>query len=258
MTEEQLLQKNERLGLDCFIAAAIITGVVGVAGSVASGVASSSASHTAADAATSAADLQEKQFQQTQQNQQPYMDAGKTALGTIQNDQATGTGFAAPFNPQTYINTPGYQFQQQQGENAIQSSAAATGGTLNGGTLKALDQYTTGLANSTYGDAYNRYLATSQQQYGQLFNVAQLGENATSTTGQQGAQAATTAGGYINQAGQDTAAGQLGVGTAVNSGLSNLGLLAYAGSQSGYGPAKPTTTGSDPYGSPGYAPGYGG
>ena len=124
------------------------------------------------------------------------MQAGQNALNTIGQDQANGTGFATPFNPSTYIDTPGYQFQLQQGNNAIQSSAAATGGALNGGTLKALDQYTTGLANTTYGQAYNQYLQNSAQQYNQLYGVASLGENATATTGQQGAAAANATGNF--------------------------------------------------------------
>jgi hypothetical protein len=251
VTEEQLLQKHERMGLDCYIAAATFAGL-GLAGAVTSGVASSKAGGQVASAANNAATLQQQQYQQTLQNQQPYMQAGQTALGTIQSDQASGTGFAAPFNPQTYIDTPGYQFQQQQGANAINSSAAATGGTLNGGTLKALDQYTTGLANSTYGQAYNQYLATSQQQYGQLFNVAQLGENATATTGQQGAAAANASGNYMTQAGNASAAGTLGVGNAVNSGLSNLGTVAYGGylsqqGTSGYS-TPPSPEGAQNYG----------
>ena len=107
MTEEQLLQKHDRMGLDCFIAAAAIAGAVGVAGSISSGIASSSAAGDAANAATNAANLQEQQYQQTLQNQQPFMNAGTSALATIGQDQANGTGFAASFNPQTYIDTPG-------------------------------------------------------------------------------------------------------------------------------------------------------
>jgi hypothetical protein len=239
VTEEKLIQKHEFMGLDCYIAAAVITGIVGVAGSVASGVSSSNAANAQTNAANQAANLQEQQFNTTQQEQAPYRAAGTGALNTITGDQATNTGFAAPFNFQA---DPGYQFQLQQGQQAINNSASATGGVLNGGTLKALDQYTTGLANTTYGDAYNRYLANSNQQYSQLMGVASLGENATQSTANAGATAANNAGNYLTQAGNATAAGDIGVGNSVNSGLSSLGLLGLAGyanqqSASSYNPA---------------------
>lgn len=223
MTEELLLQKHERMGMDCYIAAALITtAAVGVAGSVGSGIASSVAAGDQESAANNATALQEQEYQQNSQNQQPYMQAGQSALSTIGQDEANGTGFAAAFNPSTYIDTPGYQFQMQQGQNAINNSAAATGGVLNGGTLQALDQYTTGLANTTYGQAYNQYLQNSQQQYNQLYGVAGLGENATSSLGAQGTQSANNAGNYTTQAGNAAAAGTVGVANAASTGLSSI------------------------------------
>lgn len=217
MTEEQALQKHDNMltGGDLFIAAAAI----GAVGSVVGGIAGKMGADSQADAAAKAAQIQQQQYQQNRTDQMPYMNAGTSALGTIQSDEANGTGFAAAFNPSTYIDSQGYNFQNQQGTNAINSSAAATGGTLNGGTLKALAQYTSGLANSTYGDAYNRYMSTSQQQYGQLFNVAQLGENATSTLGNQGVTSANNQGNYLTQQGNAQAAGDVAVGNGINGAL---------------------------------------
>jgi hypothetical protein len=240
--EDRLQRKHEALGQDCFVAAAIVAGVVGVAGSISSGIASSNAAGAQTNAANNAASIQQQQFEQNQTNQAPFIGAGQNALQTIGQDQTNQTGFATPFNPQTYIDTPGYQFQQQQGANAINSSAAATGGVLNGGTLKALDQYTTGLANSTYSTAYNQYLQNANQQYNQLFGVAQLGEQGAGTLGAQGTQSAAIQGNDIMQAGNATAAGDIGVGNAINSGLSSAGLLglaANASSQSGYSTPQP-------------------
>lgn len=250
MTEEQSLQKYENMltGGDLFVAAAVIGGI-GVAGSVVSGISSSKAAGAQASAAQAAADGEKAQYQQNRTDQQPYMNSGTHALDTINNDLSTGTGFAAPFSLSNFMSSPGYQFQLQQGQNAVNSSAAATGGTLNGGTLKALQQYTSGLANSTYGDAYNRYLSTSQQQYGQLFNLANLGEQATSTLGNQGVQTAQAAGNDLTQVGNAKAAGDIGVGNAINSGLSSVGAVlgsnAIKSSQSGYsGTYNPTQTSS--------------
>jgi hypothetical protein len=235
VTEERCLEKNERMGLDCFVAVAI--GGSALIGGVTSAVGSHEAASAQTNAADQAAAIQQQQYAQNSANQQPDIAAGHTALNTIGQDQANGTGFAASFTPQNYINTPGYQFQQQQGENAVNSSAAATGGVLNGGSLKALDQYTTGLANSTYSQAYQNYLAGSAQSYSQLYGVASLGENAAASLGAQGVTSTNNQGNYLTQAGNAQAAGDVGVANGINSavsGASTLGYLANQSSQSGY------------------------
>ena len=61
--------------------------------------------------------------------------------------------------------SPGYQFQLQQGLNSIQNSAAAGGGALSGATLKAMQQYGTGLAAQDYQNVFNNYM--KQQGMGQ-------------------------------------------------------------------------------------------
>lgn len=55
--------------------------------------------------------------------------------------------------------TPGYQFAFEQGQRAIQNSAASRGTLLTGGTLKALERFGTGLADQTYDNAWRRYLS---------------------------------------------------------------------------------------------------
>lgn len=55
-------------------------------------------------------------------------------------------------------NTPGYQFQLQQGNNAINAKAAATGSLDSGNTLLALSNYNQGLAGTTYQNAVNNLM----------------------------------------------------------------------------------------------------
>lgn len=86
-----------------------------------------------------------------------------------------GSGtFTAPTLEQAQ-NSPGYQFALQQGEKAIQNSAAARGTLLTGGTLKALENFGVGLGDNTYGEAFNRALQTHQTNVGDLYNLASLG-----------------------------------------------------------------------------------
>lgn len=75
----------------------------------------------------------------------------------------------------------GYQFRQQQGEQAINRSAAARGGRASGATLKALAEYNSGLASQEYAAANDRamqrnaqQMALLGQQYGAAGNVDQM------------------------------------------------------------------------------------
>jgi hypothetical protein len=71
----------------------------------------------------------------------------------------------AAFN--TYLNSTGYQFNRQQGLDAVNQSKASQGLFNSGSTLQALDNYATGEANQ-YG----------QQYAGDLAGVANTGEGA--------------------------------------------------------------------------------
>ncbi len=81
-----------------------------------------------------------------------------------------------------FQNSPGYQFARDQGLQGIERSAAAKGTLLTGGTLKRLAQYGTGLADQTYGDAFQRALNTLKTQYDDLYNLANLGLDASKST----------------------------------------------------------------------------
>lgn len=97
---------------------------------------------------------------------QPYMDAGKQALSPLES--AYGNLLSNPGGVmnqigQGYHQSPGYQFQMQQGMNASNNAAAAGG---MAGTPMAQyngSQFATGLANQDY---YN-YLSKALGMYGQ-------------------------------------------------------------------------------------------
>lgn len=90
--------------------------------------------------------------------------------GTMQKFQdggaGSGWGFGSgtqPYKPFTlgdFVSSPGYQWQLNQGLNAIQKGAAARGTLLTGGTQKALEQYGQGLASQDYNNFFNRELQT--------------------------------------------------------------------------------------------------
>lgn len=105
--------------------------------------------------------------------------------------------------------TPGYQFQLQQGTQAVNNALAARGlGGLSGSLGKGLAKYVTGLADSTY-----------QQQLGNYMDLAKLGENASVQTGTAGTTAAGNAGQAVTNAGTAAAGGQVGVANAISGGI---------------------------------------
>jgi hypothetical protein len=62
-------------------------------------------------------------------------------------------------------NDPGYQFRLEQGQHALESSAAAKGLLRTGGTLKDLMEYGQNFATQTYTDVFNRALSAYDRQY---------------------------------------------------------------------------------------------
>lgn len=263
------------------------------AGAIGSGVAASTQAGAAeqgqnlqATEAQNALNFQEQEFQTQQQNEAPYVQAGGGAItslsqllngtpGTTTNGVQEGNGgllepwtgqFSAP-TAQQAEQTPGYQFTLGQGEQALQNSAAASGGLLTGGTLKGTTNYAEGLADTTYQQTYQNALQQYQTAYQQFQNnqsntfnrlsgVAGTGQQATATLGNQGQAAASNVGNInlttgaqqgqqINNAGAATASGYTGVANALTGGASNIaGALTLqqilagqqgAGGVSGYG-----------------------
>ncbi len=79
----------------------------------------------------------------------------------------------APFVPpefqrptlQDAQNEPGFQFRQQQGNDALERSAAARGVLRTGGTLKDIVEYNQLFASQEYGHVFNRALGAYDRSY---------------------------------------------------------------------------------------------
>lgn len=164
------------------------------------------------------------QEQQGLQNYSPYLNLGQGASSTLSNLIGTpGQGLLTPWT-QTFQaptaeqarQTPGYQFQLQQGLDAMQNSAAGRGGLLSGRTLADLNNYAQGTADSSYNDTFNRSLTQYQQAY-QAFqqNQANTYQRLMGATG-IGLQGAQGAGNLISGIGGDIASlmGQQGAARA--------------------------------------------
>jgi hypothetical protein len=207
------------------VAAAVIGGAVIGAG------ASMYAGSKEAGAASAATGAQQGMYNQTVSNESPFLTAGAQAtgklsdlLGTSGNTGATGYGsLTQPFTEQDYLDNqdPGYQFQLQQGQQALQNSQAADGGVLSGAALKGLINYNQGVASTGYQNAWNRWNQQQTNTVARLGSLAQLGQAAGSN---QASGASTFAGGISNTItgeGNAEAAGAVGASNAVSSGVNN-------------------------------------
>src|SRR5262245_29421371 len=157
----------------------------------------------------------------------PYMAAGGESLSTLSQ---LANAPEAQFNFQFSQDDPSYQWRLQQGQEALQKSAAMRGGLQGGGTLKALTNYAQGAASQEYQNAFNRSLSTfnanqqsRQQRLNTLSNLAGLGYSAAGRAGSNliggaeyggtlGYNAASRGGDWRNQAALQE--GEWGIGSA--------------------------------------------
>jgi hypothetical protein len=192
---------------------------LGVAG-VASAGANLIGSQTQANAATTAANMQEQQYNQTRSDLMPYNQAGQTATNML-TQQLPSLTAPITMDEATLRQTPGYQFNLNQGLQSTQNSAAARGLGSSGAALKGAATYATGLADSTYQNQFNNANTNKQNAYNMLSGVSQLGENAAAQTGSIGANLTTGAANSLTQAGTASAAGLTGASNALTNSMNS-------------------------------------
>lgn len=177
--------------------------------------ASKKAASTQADAANRAADLQMQQFERQVELQEPWRQAGITALNKL---TPLATEYT-PFGMDQFQQDPGYAFRMQEGMKALERSAAARGGLLSGGMLKGAQQYGQGLASQEYMNAFNRYQAERNARLNPLQSLAGVGQTATNQLGQAGQTMAGNVGQALGAAAQARASGYVGGANALSQGL---------------------------------------
>lgn len=208
--------------------AAAVVGAATVAGSMYSSKQAGKAAKTQAASADRASEIQQANFEQTREDLMPYKQAGDTALGQLMGQMTPDGYFNQTYTGQDIYSDPSYQFRLQQGQDAIQSSAAAQGGLLSGATLKALQGYGQDMASQEYSNAYNRFNADQTNRYNRLSNLVGIGQNAAAQVGNAGAQTAQAVANNTMAGANALAAGQIGRANAWTDGAQQLGSLATA------------------------------
>lgn len=223
--------------------AAAAAAVGTIAASAISADAAGSAADKQANAAKDANSTQLYMYNTTRDDQAPWRQTGGAAVNAlgqwygIGGTSQQGTGSSAqvrPGNAPDLTKLPGYQFQFQQGQTAVERNLAARGLLNSGAAGKALEQYGQGVA-SDY----------STQYVNGLQSLAGLGQTSAQATGAAGANAANQIGANQIYAGNAAASGAVGQANAINSGLSGLvglyGQYSANRNQNTYGNVTPYT-----------------
>jgi hypothetical protein len=169
-----------------------------------------------AKAAQDAINLQREIYGQQRADQAPWLQAGMTSLGDLaklQND------------PSSINQSAAYQFRMQQGQQALERSAAARGGLMSGGFMKGLDRYSQGLASDEYGNQWNR-----------LLGIAQMGQGSGQSLGNMGSHYADSSSNLYGALGNANAAGISGMYGGAAGAVRSAGNLAALGMGGAFSP----------------------
>jgi len=207
----------------------IIPAAVSLFGANKQASAAKSAAATTAAATDQATQLQREMYQQTREDQAPYRTAGYNALAEMQRTAGNVPG-AFSFTNQEMYQDPGYAFRLSEGQKALDRSAAARGGLISGGALKAATRFGQDMGSQEYQNAYNRALTgyntgvTSENQlYNRQAGLAGIGQTSANLVNAAGQTYGTNVGNaLINQGVNAGNAGMVGA-NAWNSALSGIG-----------------------------------
>lgn len=167
----------------------------------------------------------------------PYSGTGQAvgnmvtgAAGGYQAGGAAGTAglqqqASSNVDPSQFYN-PGMAFSIQQGQRAMQGSAAARGGVINSGAMKDISSYITGAASQNYNQAAGLAMEQKQQQIGANTSLLQggltAGNQLTSMYG-AGENAAANAATLQENASGNMAGGAAAAGNAQGQGTASGG-----------------------------------
>jgi len=169
------------------------------------------AANKAADAQKKAAKMgikeQRRQFDKVNKLLKPYRKAGLKGLDSMMDLMGLSGGKAQAEAIQSVKNSAMFGQMARLGEQGIMANASATGGLRSGTAQRALAQYRPMLLNSLV-----------QQRYGQLANLATMGQSSAAMTG----TAAQRMGDVVTQLHADRGAATAGAYLATGQAIGNL------------------------------------
>ncbi len=180
-------------------------------GSSSASDAQTDAAKIAAQSTNTASDTIWKMYQQTRADLLPSMKSGNKARSQVENMLAKGF---------QYKESPMYQFEVKQGQNALAKAYNAQGALGSGAYPRANAAYVTGLAGKDYYDQANLWLNT---QINPRLSLADSGQVATQTAGSFGANAADQVGANTMSGANALASGRVASQNAWTQGAQGVG-----------------------------------
>lgn len=168
-----------------------------------------------ASAADKAADTQLQATREAAALSEPWRQAGSKALNRMQEilgigGDSSAADYGINAKPFTFTqDDPSYTWRFDQGQKAVESSAANRGGLFSGRAAKELQRYGQDAASQEYSAAFNRDQVTKTARINPLQSLAG-----------QGQTAATTIGNYTTDGGNAQAAGTVGSSNAWTNAIS--------------------------------------
>lgn len=155
---------------------------------------------------------------------QPYYQTGVDSMDTLANETRNGgSPLNRAFTLQDFQASPGYEFARGEGQRGIQSSAAAKGGVLGGGTLKALSRFNEGLASGEFNNERDAFTGQQDRRFGQLFGLGQLGAQAGTQAANLSQQAGSQLGNMAQQTGEASFSQSLPLAQLTGGYIQNIG-----------------------------------
>lgn len=153
------------------------------------------AADTTADATNRATALQQRVYEENVARQKPFYDVGVNALPEL-----VAASKYTNFGMDQFQQDPGYAFRLSEGQKALDRQAAARGGLISGGALKAAQRYGQEMGSQEYTNAFNRYQAERQARLNPLQSLTGMAQTTANTLGAAGQNMAGNVGSaYMNQ-----------------------------------------------------------
>ena len=158
----------------------VISGGAGLLGAGLQANAARQAAQGIADANITSNQLMARMNEQNQARQEPFYQAGLSALPAYTQGVMPGGDLVRPFAESDFKADPGYGFRMKEGMQALDRSAAARGGLLSGATLKGAERFGQDIASNEYNNAYNRYVGNQATQRNALAGLTGFAPTASS------------------------------------------------------------------------------
>lgn len=174
----------------------------------ATGGGATGAAREAAQAANAAAErdlaLRTRMYDEGVARQKPFYEAGVNALPGYLQGIGQGGELVRGFNMGDFTTDPGYAFRLSEGQKGLDRQAAARGGLISGGALKAATRFGQEMGSQEYSNAYNRFRDTQGLRRNALAGVVGFAPTAANSMATSGQNYAAGAGPQMYQQGVNT------------------------------------------------------